>query len=326
MKNSWAAGDTLGRSKLNQPFFVQSGYYNSGDDTLHVQVSAGRMRFPYEGRTLSYAGSRELVLTGPRVSSIYSLFITSDGALMASGHPTFVTMPDAPRVNSEYIGSVQTANPVATATLVGPWNMAATGHHETRGEMYASTAGRTRAMDTRQSVGPGGQSDTAILYTAAGIGGLTTRTSHGDTIGTSLLIDSVTVQEPRNGYSMINASVRYMPSGALSTAGGNYAPSGLLRLGMHFWIECEGTVNYEHIVTDSHTYLAPQNPDKYDQGMADSNIHHMAFACLVSGQPNGASTYNLRAHQNTLLSDVGAGARICGYSLIVQPGFSRRPT
>lgn len=313
-KINWRAGDVGTASAMNQPFYVQSGMVSGGN--LVLQISAGRMRFPFQGRTVVFPGAQSLQLNAVPVSTLYSLFLTGRGAIVASGHSGFVLMPDCPEPNGEYIGSVFTGNPVSTANLVGPWNMAASGHHETRGEYTAVTPSRPRLMED-QSYPRGGLAITQLALTSKAALPL-----DGDPTAGAVLAQA-RVGQPAGTYPLVHGSVIWAPSGALTAANNGYMPSGLLNVGVALAVTRGSTVEY--LALDQRQYVTPQDPD--GSGVTHCQRVLSSFsAVLTTSGADDFQAYALQASVNSNFSDTSVGARVYGYSFIVEAAKARRPT
>ena len=313
MKNQWVAGETFRRSKLNQPLFVQSGVYN-GTTALLLQVSPGRIRFPFEGRALIFPNSQSVQLNGPQINTIYSLFVGPTGQIIASGHASFVAMPDPPQCNMEYIGSVQTQNPLSSP-LIGPWNMAVSGHHETRGEYTAITPGRTRVMEAQQR-NNGGIAQTLVLQSKTG--NFSVASNQG--LGNKLTLATATLGLPRNTYAAVDGWVQWMPSGSTAT-GPLYGGMGIAVDG----IQTGGAVDF--LAYDTRAWATSQNPDNLASGVSGYDQTHVytPFRFVVGSGADADVTFTLAAFFPQATPST-FGARITGYGLIVEPSRYRSRT
>lgn len=317
-KITWVAGEDGTRSSMNAPYFVQSGTVAGGN--VNLQISPGRMRFPYNGLPVVFAASQPFQLMAVPVSTYYSLFLTAGGAIVASGHAGFTTMPDSPAVNGEYIGTVFTGNPVSTANLVGPWNMVASGYHETRGDYVAVTPSRPRVMENQSfptgtsvavqiAVGPPGA--------AAFPGSLTPQSDPTN----GLMLSTVTVGQPAGTYVTVHGTVMWTVSGALHANG--YQASGVLNAALALAV-LRGS-NVEYITLDSRQWVCPQDPEN---GLPQhtQRLNTTFSAVLLTSGADDLKTYSLAASLSNPFTDTNVAARIYGYTFFVEPAKARRVT
>ena len=317
-KITWVAGEDGTRSNMNAPFFVQSGTVAGGN--LNLQISPGRMRFPYQGLPVVFPGSQAFQLTSVPVSTYYSMFMTAAGALVASGHSGFSPMPDSPAVNGEYIGTVFTGNPVNTANLVGPWNMAASGYHETRGDYTAVTPSRPRVMEN-QSYPTGTSSNVQIALGPPGTTVCPFSLNVTSDPFSAFTISSVTVGQPAGTYVAVHGTVMWTISGALHQNG--YTPSGVLNGALALAVT-RGT-NVEYITVDGRQWTVPQDPDSGLPAHTQRLTTSFNAVLLTSGADD-IQTYNLMAYLATPFSNNGISARVYGYTFCAEPAKARRVT
>lgn len=197
-KNDWNTGDTGTRTNMNRPFWLSSGTVAAGN--VAVQISPGRIRYPYNTAVLYSGQSQPFTMNGAAVNTYYTVFQRSDGTFMASGTTALAT-PGRPRWDAEYLGTIFTGASVSTANLKGPWNAAAFEQWEQRGEYTAPF--RPRAVYDKET-GTGSLLSTSFtsLVTASGISYLTFPEPGGD----NLL------------RSTIYAEIRWIPSGSIGVS------------------------------------------------------------------------------------------------------------
>ena len=138
-KNDWNAGDTLGRSVMNQPYWLASGTVGGtgdGVNDLRVFITPGSIRYPNKPALLASGQLQSFIISPAAAGKYYTYFIRSDGSFMVSGTTT-QTIPGPPRYDAEPIGTVYTGASLGT-NMIGPWNQGAFGGYEQRGQM-AST-------------------------------------------------------------------------------------------------------------------------------------------------------------------------------------------
>lgn len=308
-KNSWIAGEIATRSKMNQPFFVQSGTVVSGD--IHLQISPGRVRFPFKNTPYFSTAAQSFVLDAPTVPFHYSIFLAPDGTILASGHSALFEVPEPPQGDAEYLGTVYTGATLSTANLRGPWHATLGDSYEMRGELAASTRNRFVTSGAPLTGNDVVASNPTIAV---------------DYAGASTLFAEVSVYEPQGTRSMLHANVSWVPSGNIHEAH-PFLPSGVLRQGLAVGVrrsDATGSAPYEYITYDNHEYTKGQNPDKDEQSM----FHTIAFAVPSSREvagvllPGESVTYQLHIIRHSSLNSLGSPQpRIRNFNFTVIPGY-----
>lgn len=283
---NWEAGDPITRSRLNQPFFMQSG--TAGGGALGLRFSPGRMYFPHTG-VLWRQVSQSHTFLGLQANTNYGVFVTGDGDFTASGYTGGIRNPGAPVPNAQYIGSFQFGAAVNDANLRAPWTTPS-GVFEGRGEYVAIDQAVPRVR-VGQGITEGGLASPATM-----------RNRTFATVTTAAAANLVTVMagEPPNSYSVVHGHVSWTPSGTEGT------------FGMDVYVTKEGALDF---VTADSQFFGNQEGDESVVTTAFS------YVSVVSGTGVGSPDYVLSALlDNAICTTSGATARIRSYALIVEPG------
>lgn len=301
-KNDWTSNQQILRGVMNQPYWVASGHVD-GTGLTTAYLAGGSIRWP--SQTNIQLKDPFTFQFGPTAaSSYYALFaIPSSPNVVVSGFASLASLPSAPVKLAEPIGVIETGNPNNTANLLGPWSDPTT--YELRGQYSTVLAARPRAIYTQtssinmQSYAAGGGIPASVnsVSTASGIAFLG-------------MADSM----PTDGYTIVEASVRLMASGAL-TGGALYITPVLSA----FTSEDIGSAPFA-VFPQTLAFTVAQDPDSATRGAV--NVHTINFSAINFGPTQRTSSgymLGLSFDSSAQRTDANTGVRITGVSFIARP-------